>query len=432
MWKWLLGSGRKQPATRAIQPQQVFTPRSGDVTDMYVDRPALERTLTRLFSSDEVIYLHGVSGSGKSWLFKKVFSEQDVFWKTIGVHKYLSGDFDKAYEELLHELGHTEAIESSDARSAGANIGAQGIGLSGESASESRYRHFEGNRLAQLARAMRQAAGERHCCIVFENVERAVANTKSLEKIIEVVMSVDDGALPDNRVKVLFVGIVPDLIDRLSTIDSANPLLTRISSLEVQPLSEAEAKQLIERGFFEKLGLQSDLKVDDLVKEILERTDGIPFHVHYYCRELAELSFAAGRITQDHIKEADKVWKEGVIRNQYDRVIGFTNAMDTAKKVRTKVLYVIARMDLKKFRSVDVKAEIDRGFSKDNISAAAVTASLNELAGETVKATLPKDPLLEIIERPTGGREYRFKGPLERAAARFALELREGRVIRMR
>lgn len=59
----------------------VSTPRSPNVNaDMYVRRDALEQELRQALQGALHILLHGESGCGKSWLYKKVLDEEKIFW----------------------------------------------------------------------------------------------------------------------------------------------------------------------------------------------------------------------------------------------------------------------------------------------------------------------------------------------------------------
>lgn len=54
------------------KPEEVFTPREPKVNaNMYIDRPELETPLTSGLNDTKHLILHGESGSGKSWLYKK-------------------------------------------------------------------------------------------------------------------------------------------------------------------------------------------------------------------------------------------------------------------------------------------------------------------------------------------------------------------------
>ena len=60
---------------------EVFTPRATRVnTKMYVIRPEQEKELVRALGGSLHILVSGQSGSGKSWLYKKVLSESNSYW----------------------------------------------------------------------------------------------------------------------------------------------------------------------------------------------------------------------------------------------------------------------------------------------------------------------------------------------------------------
>ncbi len=75
------------------RPDEVFTPRSPIVNpQMYVDRSDLERRLAELVSGSKHIVVHGESGNGKSWLYKKVFEENKVPYVVVNLANALRFD----------------------------------------------------------------------------------------------------------------------------------------------------------------------------------------------------------------------------------------------------------------------------------------------------------------------------------------------------
>lgn len=68
---------------KSKQPEDVFTPRSAQVNpDMYIPRPGLETSLRRGLLGNLHVVLHGESGTGKTWLYKKVFADDGVQYKS--------------------------------------------------------------------------------------------------------------------------------------------------------------------------------------------------------------------------------------------------------------------------------------------------------------------------------------------------------------
>lgn len=71
---------RVLPLSKAIRPEEVFTPRSAEVNPaMYVDRPEYQQELRRAIRSGYSVIIYGESGCGKSWLYKKVFEDESIF-----------------------------------------------------------------------------------------------------------------------------------------------------------------------------------------------------------------------------------------------------------------------------------------------------------------------------------------------------------------
>jgi predicted ATPase len=83
------------------QPEEVFTPRANKVNiDMYVARDRLERRLVNALKSKRYIVIHGESGNGKTWLYKKVFDQIGCHFEVINLanfHQY--GSIEKTLEK---------------------------------------------------------------------------------------------------------------------------------------------------------------------------------------------------------------------------------------------------------------------------------------------------------------------------------------------
>ncbi|MCA6556445.1 MAG: hypothetical protein IM583_07410, partial [Pseudanabaena sp. M114S2SP2A07QC] len=61
------------------KPEEVFTPRASDINEsMYVDRPDLEADLKKGLRSGMHLLIYGESGSGKTWLYKRVLKNLGI------------------------------------------------------------------------------------------------------------------------------------------------------------------------------------------------------------------------------------------------------------------------------------------------------------------------------------------------------------------
>src|SRR5690606_6283377 len=108
----------------------------------------------------------------------------------------------------------------------------------------------------------------------LENVERGARRPDVLAALTNIIMSVDQSSFAAHDVRVLFVGTVKDLVNRISELPDSAPIRSRLVTLpEVSRLSTSEAKQLVERGLFDVLQLEPVVDRTKLVNRILQRTD---------------------------------------------------------------------------------------------------------------------------------------------------------------
>ena len=86
-----------------ISPDKVFTPRAPQVNDrMYVQRPKLEQRLIDAFNANKYIVIHGESGNGKTWLYKKVFAENEIHVDVLNLGQATStGSLEEAFKQKL-------------------------------------------------------------------------------------------------------------------------------------------------------------------------------------------------------------------------------------------------------------------------------------------------------------------------------------------
>lgn len=87
----LYNAGMQMFGNDRFQPESVFTPRADRVrSDMYITRPELERALRSALRMSKHVVVHGESGAGKSWLYKKVFAEDNVVYEVVNLGRAVS------------------------------------------------------------------------------------------------------------------------------------------------------------------------------------------------------------------------------------------------------------------------------------------------------------------------------------------------------
>jgi hypothetical protein len=414
--------GKRPPkvVAKLPTPGEVFTPRSADVTHMYVERHSLEDALGGIFDSSEVRYLYGHSGSGKTWLYKSLFKRNNVYFYVIPLQELADG---KSFDDLIrHHLGNLgQRTESSSTNAMGAQAVLGGIG--GGATNSTKSRPFERAPLDILLETIRRFADERRAVLVFDNIERGIRRPDILAELSKIIMSVDHDSFAAHRVRILLVGTVKDLVTHISELPDSAPILSRLTTLpEVSRLSDGEARQLVEQGLFDKLQLDPVIDRNKFVKRVLQRTDRLPLHIHSYCLEIARSAVGCQHKIDSSAENAGfHQWVTSKVAQYADRIFAHMNSKDTALKVRTRVLYCIANAQLSEFRALDVKHLIDTEWPELDASNASISTALNELASEGSKTKGKLDPVLERVTR-SGVQHYRFIDPVYRIAARNALK----------
>lgn len=144
---------------RKISPEEVFTPRSRTVNEkMYVHRDSLEESLKRAIRKHKNIVIHGESGTGKTWLYKKVFDEMGVFYDVLNSATVnQSGSITEAINLLLARIDPREKSGYDEKMSAEGSAVLAKAGL--EHTSKYSYRASEC--YLELIRQIRKRAGSK-------------------------------------------------------------------------------------------------------------------------------------------------------------------------------------------------------------------------------------------------------------------------------
>lgn len=149
-----------------LSPDDVFTPNAEAKTDMYIERPDLEKALAAITSRDHVYYMYGFSGSGKTWLYQQVFQAKSVPFEVIDSAVMLPDNFHSMFEEHLAIKGRRKATKET------ATVGSDRIATAGV---ESELRSFDP--ALEVMRGVGSSLGrKRKGVLIIENVESLSRN----------------------------------------------------------------------------------------------------------------------------------------------------------------------------------------------------------------------------------------------------------------
>ena len=172
------------------KPEQVFTPRSAEVhADMYVPRPDLEAALRTALRGGLHLFIHGDSGTGKSWLYKKVFSDLSVAYVVANLaNASRMGSISAEFQNLIDREGDATKVTFDEAKSADVSAGF----ASGSLSHTGQYEIGKKEPFEACLEFLRKRAGRHPAVLVFDNLEAAFDNECILKELADLVILCDD------------------------------------------------------------------------------------------------------------------------------------------------------------------------------------------------------------------------------------------------
>ncbi|WP_122467807.1 ATP-binding protein [Brevundimonas lutea] len=366
-------------------PARVFTPRASDINDrMYVRREELEEKLRRALSSTKFIVIHGESGNGKTWLYKKIFRELDVFTQVMNLSTADSmGSLSAAIESKMAESGIEPDFGSVSS-------------------------------LLRFVQYIRHQAGSRQAVLVLDNFEQVVDNDKILREIAAAIISADDESVAAANVKIVIVGTPNDIRAMISKLASGSTISNRLTEIpEVARMSQAEAVDLIERGLEREIGLNITVDKTQLLHDISWKTDRIAQHIHEFCLNIAyEAIKNDGEISNEVVSIAERQWMDEYLSADWAIIDGIMNARETRAGRKNQVIFALGQCETEDFTSTDIERIVRDEFP---VSTANVGLNVIQILAGFSKESSP------MIRRTPKNNAYRLVSPKFRMAIRSRL-----------
>ncbi|RYF19390.1 MAG: hypothetical protein EOO77_10270 [Oxalobacteraceae bacterium] len=404
-----------------IAPDQVFTPRAPQVNDrMYVQRAKLEQRLIDAFNANKYIVIHGESGNGKTWLYKKVFAENGIYVDVLNLGQAAAtGSLENAFKQKLGEWGRTSPVSQETNSSAGFKPGGMGID---HSMKTSQGFHAKSPFMLLLEAVRYRAHGDKPAALVLDNFESIVGNAEMVRQIGGLIVSADDESFSQFGVQVVIVGVPGNLKEILVNISNSAPVSNRLTEIpEVARMTEREAKDLIRRGFVEQLGLSfvEGLDIEKLYLDISFYTDRIAQHLHELCLIIAQSAARNGDvITPEIAEEALSTWVADTLSSDVGVIEGVMNAIDTKVGRKNQVLYSLGVCTMEDFKTSDIESIV-----REHFEVAGAALNVSQILSGFASAKHP------IIRRAPKQNLWEFVTPKYRMAIRSKLKrTNDGRV----
>ena len=395
------------------KPEEVFTPRAFEVNPaMYMPRPDLETALANALRGDKQIIVHGESGSGKSWLYKKVLADQKYEWLVADLaNASRFGSVTKEFENVIARNARAAKVSYVETKEAG--VGAFGTG--GKLSHTATFELEAKEPYERCLEYVRKTAGGRGAAIVLDNFERVLETDQLVKEIADLITLTDNQDYARYKVKLLIVGVPNDLRSYFSRVDQQNTVANRLTEIpEVARLEASQVRAFSVKGLRDELAVKvSDEDLKLITDHIAWVTDGIPQQLHEYCFELALIAERnAGTLVSADCSAADAAWLKSALTSSYTAVEAHMNSRATVAGRRTQTIYAIGACKKQEFKYDEIEAIVRQEFPESTMD-----KLLN--VGQLLAALAETEPPL-IVRTPRGD-AYRLVNPKYRMCIRSML-----------
>lgn len=407
------------------QPQEIFTPRSHQVNkEMYIARPELEKRFKSAVLGSKQIIMHGESGTGKSWLYKKVFSDQSIEYVTLNMAKVSTfGSVDAVISSVADSLSGAREVSYQEEKNAGADVGLIQGGLSHV---KDYILPVQDNYL-RLLTAFRKKIGLRKLgVVVFENLESVIHNQEHLRQLCGLILLADDEEYAQHHLGVLMVGTPSDLLELISRCDNSNTVKNRLIELpEVTVLNKIGVDNFIKKGFLKILKYRfeenEEFSKNKFIQEIRISCDCIPQHLHELCLEIALCAEDAEKtINEARFIEGKMQWVSSNLLSELATIKANLNQRSTKVRRRDQVLLTLANLRKFSFTPKEVELKLCSLFPEATRN---VTLNIPQILSDLANGANP------VIRQNQANSAYRFVSPKLKIVIHAALKLIDGNVV---
>ena len=386
-------------------------PRAAQVNDsMYVHRPKLEQRLAEAVDSNKYIVIHGESGNGKTWLYKRVFAANDIHYDVVNLSSVVNtGSLDNAFRQKLGEMGYSEMT----AQETNTSVGGKPFGVGAEHSMKTSHQFPNKPPFNALLERVAYRAHGKKGVLVLDNFESIIGDTAALKQLGALIISADDEAVAAHGIQVVIVGVPGNLKETITRLTNAAPVANRLTEIpEVARMSESEAHDLIRRGFVDELGLSIDATVSsELLGDIAWKSDRIAQHIHELCLIVAQRARANGDVIDRSVLDgATLPWVEDSLSTDLAVIEAAMNARETKAGRKNQVLFAMGQCKAEDFKYSDIETIV-----RDNFNIAGAQLNVSRILTEFSEATNP------IIRRTPKADAWRFVSPKLKMAIRTKL-----------
>jgi len=151
---------------------------------MYIDRSVLEASLKKHLNGTRHVVVHGESGNGKTWLYKKVLSDLKMPYLVVNLaNASRLGSLQEAFKDKVKKV------------------------LKQDYTDQKVYDVVEREPLEALMALLRREAGRKRAVIVLDNFEQILASEKLIKELSDSIVLLDDEDYASFDIRFCIVGV---------------------------------------------------------------------------------------------------------------------------------------------------------------------------------------------------------------------------------
>lgn len=376
---------------------------------MYISRPSLEKALQTALRGNLHMIIHGESGTGKSWLYKKTFRDGGVPFIVANLaNASRLGSIAAELKNIVDRDGN--AVKTSYEEEKSAEFSA--VVAKADISHTDQYQIGQMEPFEACLSYLRNHANSNPAVLVFDNLEAAFT-MPLLKELADLIILCDDERYAKYKVKILIVGVPSRVKEYFYKTPHLTTVANRLVELpEVARLEKKECEVLVTRGLTEKLKYDVP-ELDEVVNHVVWISDRVPQIVHEYCLELAFLSEESQTVTQAQVSAADDEWLSRSQYHVYSVIESHMNERNTKAGRRNQTLYAISLCDGEQFKAPEIEELVRKEFPN---STGGATLNLPQMLSQLSSGERP------LIRRSPKGDAFTFSDPRYRMVLRAMLK----------
>lgn len=346
-----------------LEPNKVFNPRGEYNPEMYVKRPVYEEEFESALESDMCLLIHGQSGTGKTWLTRRMLEKKSIYYKVVNLASASNGNsIYSCFKSIMSREKWQIRTTHSEKMAAEFKVPVAGAQLETTNIFEHSIDYFMEFLKFMSYRAINK---NQKRYIVFENMEAILNSEQMIKELANFITLIDDEEVAKFRTKFIIIGATKDIHEYFRKVLNVNTIDNRLFELsDVSTLTVPQTQELILRGFNKlELSFENEEVKKACVKEYIRITAGIPQRVHELCLIFAQIARKCGKdIGEQEIEDGKRKWIRTSLNKNYAYISRLLNMENNADSLKNKVLYCVAQMDVLYFTGEKMEQEILQEF----------------------------------------------------------------------